>query len=174
MHLSLESQSSAVTICIPEANFMRFADQDFLKLINMINKSEQNNLGYRLYPDTKKESQWMMFAYCKLMDLGEPIPNWLEFHFRDSFNSIIGGTSSNVALGLVAPANRPKVNELGLRNNNIYIYVSDLMKTGSTLEVSAYNASEKFHLSQSSILKIYSDSKKMERELQELLKDAPF
>ena len=165
---------NGVSVNIPELNFINALERDFWKFIKTFNESESKYPAYRLCPNTKKEAEWMMFAYCQLVDLGEPLPQWLQAHFRDSFKAILDGDSAKNSLGLVNPAHRPKTNHFDERNRNIFSAICKLMESGISLEVAVQDTAINFHLSESLILKIYCNLKEMERDLEELKKNIPF
>ena len=174
MIIYYESDGDNVSITIPEPNFINAVERDFWKRIKMFNESESKYSVYRLYPETKKEAEWMMFAYCQLVELSETLPQWLQAYFSDSFKDILDGANPKNALGLVSPAHRPKTNQFDERNKGIFSNVCKLMESGNSLEDAVGDVAIRVNLSDSLILKIYCNFKEMERDLDELKKNIPF
>jgi hypothetical protein len=147
-----------VEMNVSEESFFQVVDKDFLGMIAFFNESETNSADYQIYPETIAEANWMIEAYCKL---SYPLPKWLSNYFQLSFGKILNGEPPSNALGLTRPPHRPRESHLAERNRSIYSEVSKLMAKGMPLFDSALEISEKYHLHESNIQKIYSTLKKI-------------
>jgi len=158
MYLFYKTDEAQVQIETKEKNFLENVERDFFKIIKLFNSFDGRN--FKVYPQTKKEGEWMLHAYCELMKLNEPIPAWLSHYFHVSFSHILEGAPVSKSLGLVNAPHRPAESYVAERNENIYLDVLELMQKGMPLLDAAFELADKYELHESNIQKIYSAIKK--------------
>lgn len=158
MYLFYKNDEAQVEMVVNEKAFFEALERDFFKIIKLFNSYESRN--FKIYPQTKNEGQWILHAYCKLMELKHPIPGWLLHYFHISFSHILTGAPVANALRLVNAPHRPAESYLAERNEQIYLDVLDLMQKGMPLFDAALELADKYELHESNIQKIYSAIKK--------------
>lgn len=162
MYLFYQNEEAQIQVVIPEKSFIGATEVDFSKIVEIFNSFENRNL--KIYPQTKKEGEWMLRAYCELVSSEQTLPGWLLNHFHMSFSQILAGAPVAKALRLVRAAHRPPESYVAERNERIYMDVIDLMKKGVPLFNAALELAEKYELHESNIQKIYSAIKKTKAE----------
>jgi hypothetical protein len=158
MYLFYQNDEAQIEIIVPEENFFKAVEGDFSRIIALFNSYENRNL--KIYPQTTKEGEWMLYAYSELMSLQQPLPKWLLLHFHISFSHILAGAPIAKALRLVNAAHRPAESYVAERNEKIYLDVISLMNNGMALFEAALELADKYELHESNIQKIYSAIKK--------------
>lgn len=163
MYIFYKTEQAQIEIAVPEENFLNIANNDFSNIINLFKSFKSRNI--KIYPQTKKEGEWMIYAYCELMKLKQPIPMWLSHYFHISFSKILNGVQVSNALNLVNAPHRPAESYIAERNQSIYSDVSELMNNGMPLYDAALDMAEKYELHESNIQKIYSAIKKTKSKI---------
>ena len=163
MYLLYQINDAQAEIKVPPESFLKVAETDIFRIINLFDSFEDG--FFAIHPMTKKESEWVLEAYCELTRLEHPIPSWLLDYIFNCFSKINNGMSVAKALNLVNPPHRPKESFVAERDEKIYLDVLDLMGKGMTLFNSALELSEKYNLHESNIQKIYSSIKKIKLKI---------
>ena len=169
MYLFYKTDEAQVEVVTSEKNFLGAVEKDFFKTIRFFNSYESRN--FKVYPQTKKEGEWMLHAYCELVKLNEPIPGWLLHYFHISFSNILTGAPVANALRLVNAPHRPAESYVAERNEQIYLDVLDLKQKGMPLFDAALELADKYELHESNIQKIYSAIKKNKIESELMSED---
>jgi hypothetical protein len=158
MYFFYETDEAQAQVVSSEKEFLKNVNKDFQGSINFFNSLDGDK--FKIYPQTKKEAEWILYAYSELMRLEQPIPAWLLNYVHLCFSKILAGTPVKNALNLVNPSHRPPESYVAERNEKIYSDVLKLMENGMALFDAALELSEKYELHESNIQKIYSAIKK--------------
>ena len=169
MYIFYKISTAQAQLDITEESFLKLVESDFNKAIQLFNKYESWAVEYKIYPKTKAEAKWMIFAYCSLVKSNQPIPKWLINYIYSSFENILNGNSANKSLGLTNPPHRPKESYIAERNKKIYNEVKSLMQNGINLFEAALEIAENHNLHESTIQNIYSALKHNEDNLSKSL-----
>ena len=162
MYFLFKIENAQVELEVSEQSFLKIAESDFNKIILLLSKHESLCVDYRISPRTVAEAKWMMYAYCSLVKLNQTVPKWLIDYFYIPFKSILNGGAPAHAFSLTNPPHRPKESHVADRNRKIFLEISDLMRCGARLFDASLEMSDKYHLHESHIQKIYSALKKAE------------
>lgn len=158
MRITLKTNPGCVSIGVPSDIFFNIVEKKFTVFLELFDRHDEVTFE----PFNKQDGEALILAYCKCMELNVAIPESLKDYFYKSFNQFLNGDRIEKSLGLVNPAKRPKSDKKPDRDLSIYYDVIQRMKKGIPLHEAALELSEKYHLHESNIQKIYSIVKKIE------------